>query len=55
MNLSRFQEFYERLGFWTFWIGIFGLAIVAYVLFLLFTLYVGPYVVGLWLAWVMNN
>jgi len=50
VSLSRFTEFYERVGFWRFWLGILGLALVAYALFLVFTEYVGPYVVGLWLT-----
>lgn len=54
MNLNRFRDFYERMGFWTFWLGILGLALIAYGLFLLFTEIVGPYIVGLWLAGVIG-
>lgn len=50
MDLNRFREFYERIGFWKFWGVILMLALMAYGLFLLFTRIVGPYVVGLWLT-----
>lgn len=51
MNLNRFREFYERMGFWAFWVGILALALIAYGLFWLFTEIVGPYVVGLWILY----
>lgn len=54
MDLNRFREFYERLGFWKFWWGILMLAFVVYGLFLIFTEIVGPYIVGLWLAGVIG-
>lgn len=50
MNWNRFREFYERVGFWQFWLGLLLLALVVYSLFVFFLDYVGPYVVGLWLA-----
>jgi hypothetical protein len=50
MDLNRFREFYERVGFWNFWLAILALALAAYSLFAFFLDYVGPYVVGLWLA-----
>jgi len=50
MDLNRFKDFYEQVGFWQFWFGILLLALVAYSLFIFFLDYVGPYVVGLWLA-----
>jgi len=50
MDLNRFKEFYERIGFWQFWFAILGFAFIAYGLFMFFTELVGPYVVGLWLA-----
>lgn len=54
MDLNRFREFYERVGFWKFWFGILVLALLAYGLFLVFAEYVGPYIVGLWLAGVIG-
>lgn len=54
MDLDRFREFYERVGFWKFWFGILILALFAYGLFVVFAEYVGPYVVGLWLAEVIG-
>jgi hypothetical protein len=50
MSLNKFREFYERMGFWAFWIGILGLALIAYGLVMFFAEIVGPYVVGLWLT-----
>lgn len=55
MDLSRFREFYERIGFWNFWWGILALATMAYVIFQVFAYVVGPYVVGMWLAWEMSR
>jgi hypothetical protein len=54
MNLNRFKEYYDRLGFWGFWMGVFFLALLAYGLFRLFFDLVGPYIVGLWLAGVLD-
>jgi hypothetical protein len=55
MDLNRFQEFYERVGFWKFWLGILILAAIAYGLFLIFFEIVGPYIVGLWLMGVLGS
>lgn len=50
MDLEKFREFYNRVGFWKFWLWVVIYALLAYGLFLLFTRIVGPYVVGLWLT-----
>jgi hypothetical protein len=51
MDLSRFKELYERVGFWAFWMGVLTLAVAAYGLFLVFAKIVGPYAVGMWLIY----
>ncbi len=55
MGLDRFQKYYELVGYWKFWVGVLGFALVAYGLLLVFTEIVGPYVVGLWLIWVVGH